>query len=167
MGVFNRIYAFEPDERNYNAMLYRLERLKKEWAIDSCKLIPVKAGVGERTNTATFTSREKDNSSLGASFSKTKETGGTDVLMYSIDDYFKDIAISFIKADIESYEYDMILGAKSTIIKHHPKMAVCIYHGASDIFDIPLLILSIYPEYKMAIRQHAIYDFLDTVLYVY
>lgn len=73
---------------------------------------------------------------------------------------------SFLKADIESYEYQMLLGAEKSIRKFKPLLAVCIYHNAVDFYSIPILVKQILPEYRLAIRHHK--DTLgETVLYAW
>ena len=73
---------------------------------------------------------------------------------------------TFLKADIESYEYNMLLGAKNTIKTYMPKMAICIYHNAVDFYSIPLLINLYSKDYKMSVR-HYTGSISDTVLYAY
>jgi len=51
----------------------------------------------------------------------------------------------FTKADIESYEYQMLLGAAEAISARKPKLAICIYHNAVDFVQIPLLIKKTVP----------------------
>jgi len=87
-------------------------------------------------------------------------------MVYAIDDFFKEQQVSFLKADIESFELDMLRGAESVIKRDKPLLAICIYHNASDMFTIPLYIKELCSDYKFKIRQHA-YDFAETVLYAY
>jgi hypothetical protein len=54
LGVFHRIYAFEPDKRNFAAMACRTERLKNEWGLSDDQLILVRAGVGMKTEQVFF-----------------------------------------------------------------------------------------------------------------
>ena len=90
------------------------------------------------------------------------ETGETTVKITTIDSL--GIAPTFIKMDIEGHEIPALYGVKNTIIKHKPKLAISIYHKGSDLWEIPLLIKSWIPEYKMYIRHHSA-NFCDTVLY--
>lgn len=163
-GVFGKIYAFEPDERNFAAMGYRMERLRKEWAISDERISLIHAGVGETTETLYVSGAAVGSASLGASISQTDT--GSSVKIYSIDDYFKEQRISFLKADIESYEEKMLLGAKKVIRRDRPKIAICIYHSVCDMFRIPLLLSEIYSGYRFSVRQHY-GNLTETVLYAY
>ena len=72
--------------------------------------------------------------------------------------------ITFIKMDVEGSEYQALLGAKRIIQKDKPRLAICIYHNPEDFFQIPLLINSMVPEYKMYARHHH-RGFNETTLY--
>ncbi|GHT48154.1 hypothetical protein FACS1894102_0550 [Spirochaetia bacterium] len=87
-------------------------------------------------------------------------------MIYALDDYFKEQRVSFIKADIESYELDMLHGAQNIIKRDKPLLAICIYHNASDMFTIAKFIKELEPSYKLKVRQHT-YTFAETVLYAY
>lgn len=64
--------------------------------------------------------------------------------------------IDFIKLDIEGAELDALNGAKETIIKYRPKLAICLYHQNSDFYNIPLYLNSIVPEYKFYFDHFAL-----------
>lgn len=85
--------------------------------------------------------------------------------IYSIDAKIAE-KFDFLKADIESYEYQMLMGAKESIKKNRPLLAICIYHNAVDFYSILLLIKSIEPNYKFSIRHHA-NVLSETVLYAW
>ena len=75
--------------------------------------------------------------------------------------------VSFIKMDIEGSELDAINGCKFTIKSQTPNLAICVYHRLSDLWDIPLKILEINPNYEFYLRHysgnnHSLYE---TVLY--
>jgi len=72
--------------------------------------------------------------------------------------------IDFIKLDIEGAEIDCLKGAKKTIEKFRPKLAVCIYHKPDDFITIPQLINDCHPYYDMYIDHHTA-TFGETVLY--
>ena len=87
-------------------------------------------------------------------------------MVYALDDYFKDKSVTFIKADIESYELDMLIGAEKIIRRDRPKLAIAIYHNASDMYQILLWLHSLGMGYKFAVRHHTP-DLYDTILYAY
>lgn len=70
---------------------------------------------------------------------------------------------TFIKMDIEGGELDALKGAEGIIRKHRPKLAISAYHAPKHLFEIPLLIHQIYPDYKIYMRQHSLY--FETVCY--
>lgn len=72
--------------------------------------------------------------------------------------------IDFIKLDIEGAEQDALEGAKESIKKYHPVLAICIYHKAEDWYKIPEQVLAINPHYKLYLR-HYMEGIFETVLY--
>ena len=61
-------------------------------------------------------------------------------------------------------ELNALEGAKDTIKKYRPKLAICLYHKPQDLWEIPLFIKSIDSNYKIFIRHHT--DLLnETVCY--
>lgn len=71
---------------------------------------------------------------------------------------------TYIKMDIEGAETEAIIGAERTIRNYKPKLAICLYHKAEDIFMIPLLIHKINSSYRMYIRHYSDCK-TDTLLY--
>lgn len=61
---------------------------------------------------------------------------------------------TFIKMDIEGAEQGALLGCERIIRSQHPNLAVCTYHGYEDIWKIPLMIDSMYPEYRFYLRHY-------------
>jgi FkbM family methyltransferase len=72
--------------------------------------------------------------------------------------------VDFIKMDIEGAEFKALQGARGTIGRHKPKLAISVYHLADDLYTIPNLIREFNPEYRLFLRQyHPRHD--ETVLY--
>jgi len=167
LGTFGKIYAFEPEIRNAAALAARVERLNREWALDGGKIQIVHAGIGRRNGVMHVDGASAGAPSLGAKLNAGNSDGET-VSVYSIDEFFrgKQEHISAIKADIESFEYDMLLGAEQIVKGNRPRLAICIYHGVSDLYTIPLLIKKYCPDYRLAVRHHSM-TLADTVLYAY
>lgn len=72
--------------------------------------------------------------------------------------------VTYITADIEGSEMAMLEGARQTIEKHRPKMAVCVYHKAEDLWEIPLWLKAADPSYKIYLRHYGETS-VDTVAY--
>ena len=171
-GVFGKIYAFEPDTLNFQALSCRSERLRREWGLSNERLTLVHGGVGARTEKKSFfappdlTGLAPASARLGATFLADSTEGAEEVMIYAIDDYFKEQNVSFIKADIESYELEMLRGAESVIKRDKPLLAICLYHNATDMFLIPMFVKELYKDYKIKIRHYR-YSFMETILYAY
>lgn len=161
-GMFGNIFAFEPDNINYRAMQYRLERLNREWALSPDKIKIVEAGVGSKTTAGMLNNQIRNGSTVSEKVDSTVDG----IKIYALDDFFADQRIDFLKADIEGSEWNMLHGAEKVIRRDLPKMAICIYHSPSDMYRILLWIDSLNLGYKFSVRHHSI-GHVDMVLYAY
>jgi FkbM family methyltransferase len=59
--------------------------------------------------------------------------------------------VDFIKMDIEGGEVAAITGAKDTIRKFRPSLAISVYHKSGDLFRIPRLIRSLNQQYEIIV----------------
>jgi hypothetical protein len=67
---------------------------------------------------------------------------------------FVNTPVTMIKMDIEGAEYDALLGARQTIQRDRPILAICVYHTQNDIWRIPLLIRELVPNYVLYLRAY-------------
>ena len=72
--------------------------------------------------------------------------------------------VTFLKMDIEGAEMRALQGARETIQRYKPTLAISLYHRRDDIWEIPLWLHELVPEYKLYIRHHKTTP-NDTVLY--
>ena len=161
-GMFGKIFAFEPDNINFNAMQVRIDRLNREWGLSEDKIKLVNAGVGIKTSTGIV----ENHNGLGSRISINNDSSEKTIKIYALDDFFQDQRVDFLKADIESFELDMLKGAENIIRRDLPKLAICIYHNASDLYQILLWLKDLNLDYKFAIRHH-VPPYYDTILYAY
>lgn len=57
--------------------------------------------------------------------------------------------VNFIKMDIEGAEVRALNGARATIAKHHPRMALSSYHAGDHPVEIPKAVLAAWDGYRM------------------
>jgi FkbM family methyltransferase len=161
-GVFGHIYAFEPGITQFQALTKRMKRLIGEWALTDSDITLIQAGLGREYQELPMV---VDHEQLQCSSFLSSNAGeNLSVPVFSLDEYLMDRPTTFIKADIEGMELDMLYGAKKTIEKFRPRLALSIYHRPEDIFQIAEYVHSIVPEYRMAVRQHAPI-LMETTLY--
>ena len=81
---------------------------------------------------------------------------GTDVVEVApLDELLADHPPTYIKMDVEGAERDALLGGAKTISKNAPVLAICLYHRPEDVWDLPLLIRSLRPDYRLYVRRHS------------
>lgn len=145
-GSYKRIYAFEP--------LSDMCRHIQEMDVPRTEIL----------NCAAWNKKEDLHFTEARTSSSINSEGEVTVQGMDIDSAVKDDKVTYIKMDIEGSELKALEGARKTILKNHPKLAICIYHKMEDIIEIPSYILSLVPEYKFYIRQYASH-ICETVLY--
>lgn len=102
-----------------------------------------------------------------ASIVRNEPISNTIVKTISIDDYVvenKIPKIDFIKMDIEGAELNALKGAKITILKYHPKLAICLYHTVGDFSYIFEYIKNLGIKYKFYLGHYTIWEG-ETVLF--
>ena len=160
-GFIKKIIAFEPERHNYKSLKNRSKRLRKEWMFKHDAITLIKSALSNKNGKGLISNNESCNR-LG---SRINDCTNGNVRLVCLDDVITE-PISFIKADIEAYEYKMLLGADNIIKKYKPHMAICIHHNTVDFYSIPMLIHNWLPSAKYAIRHHSA-ELSDTVLYVW
>lgn len=86
---------------------------------------------------------------------KISETPTENVIkIETIDNLFfhQNKKITYLKADIEGYELEMLEGARLTIEHNHPTIAITTYHHRTDADLIRKFLINTCPEYKIIIK---------------
>lgn len=135
---YNYITALEPDNRNFKRLCQNTAHLKNINCINAA----VTNKVGELL--------------ISANHSRGNSSSGKTVLVNAVTvDYLCSKGFfSFIKVDVEGNEIKAIEGATELIKAHNPKMHIACYHTAYDLFEIPLKVLELNPNYKIYLRHH-------------
>ena len=163
-GVFGKSISFEPTAALFAQLQRRVKSICSTWGIPESKMMTVLGGVGETDGVFPLIMKDSDSNGAGNSFYDIGERVGKTVPVYSIDSFLNGEPLTFLKADIEGFELNMLKGACQTIARYKPDLAICLYHKASDIYEIPLYLHSLVPEYHMYLRHH-LHDYSETVLY--
>ncbi len=81
-----------------------------------------------------------------------------------LSDILKNQKVTFIKMDIEGAEVKALYGAEEIIKNQKPKLAVSVYHKIEHLWEIPLYLKNIVPEYRIFLRHHSPLEY-ETVCY--
>ncbi len=149
---YKKCYIYEPSTDNLKQLN---ENLK-----DCHDIIVRHAGVGEKNELVSF----KQNGSSGTFRNQNENEGSEVTSIVSLDEDIKE-PVTFIKMDVEGFEIPAIIGAKKHIINDKPKLAICLYHVLTDIWEIPKLIDSLLPDHRFYIRHYMENENWETVLY--
>ena len=148
-GRFKNIYAFEPDPVTF-------KKLEANFASEA-RVQLFNAGLHSQKGTLRF----RDDASRGAIFAT---DGEIEMPVTTIDDAIGDRPVTYIKMNIEGAEVDALYGGRRAIQRSLPRLAISVYHRASDLWQIPQLVLELVPDYRLYLRQHD-GGIIETVLY--
>ena len=143
-GQSDIVYAFECDPLAFNQCQ---ENISKKAELQKLNIQLYRKGLAEKTGKVMLVEH------FGSS--KIDAHGTTAVEITSLDEVLNGKPVTFIKMDIEGAELDALKGARNTILKWKPRLAICLYHKPEDILEIPSFIVSLVPEYKMYIRHYS------------
>ena len=104
----------------------------------------------------------KSDGTMGASIS---ESGNSKIEVESIDNIVGEEKIDFIKMDIEGSELNALKGAKKTLERCKPALAVSVYHKKEDLITIPQFLKKIYPDAKFYLRKY-LFNLCELDLYL-
>ena len=151
---YRHIYALEPDPHCYETLVKKTaghERI-------SCHQM----GVWSHSEVLCFTA---SGSALHNQAGSINKAGDIEIKVVSLDDFFQAEEVTFIKMDVGGNVIpEAIKGAARTIARFRPKLAIGAYQAPWSIFEIPLLVKSICPEYKVYLR-HNTKHLCDTDMY--
>jgi FkbM family methyltransferase len=148
------VAAFEPDRDNFKQLTAVLTQSDPQ--INFCSAWP--CAVDAETSQFMFDG--------GRGAGSTISTSGQQVVQsVSLDQALPNFRPNLIKMDIEGSEYRALLGARETIKKYRPGLAICLYHKPEHLWQIPLLVRQLTEKGgQFFIRCHAFNGF-ELVLY--
>ena len=142
------IHCFEPNKKNYDFLKKTIELNNLDDIVFAKEL-----GLSDECTSIFF-----KGSSVRARVSQAETKNQVDVM--TIDKYVEDnnLNIGLIKLDVESLEYNVILGAEKTIKTQKPVLLISIYHTLKDFLEIKPLIESFSDDYSFMIKPSHCYS---------
>jgi FkbM family methyltransferase len=151
---YDKIIAFEPDPVYFEEMV---RKFGNQPNVD-CR----QQGVWSESTTLRFASPEDPSRGQTGTIS---DHGTLEIEVVSIDDVLHGQRATLIKMDPGGNVIPAILrGAARTIATHRPKIAAGAYHSAGSMFEIPLLVHELCPDYKIWLR-HNTFHLCDTDMF--
>lgn len=151
-GNYKHIYSFEPQRDKAEIIKKNLWKYNGKVSFFERGLWSCETELGFKDGDTDFSGKIVD---------------GVDSTNYiktvAVDDIVKE-KVTFIKMDIEGAEIEAIKGAKNIILRDKPKLAICIYHKLSDLYEIPRILHEMIPEYKFYVRHNGLRVY-GTILY--
>jgi FkbM family methyltransferase len=147
---FDHISSFEVDAINFKLLQDNVAHLPKGGSI---KIFNV--GIWDSECDITY--------SIGNSQS-TIGSGEGKGHVVPLDDILKQERVTYIKMDIEGAEPQALRGARNIIQTQKPRLAICIYHDFKHLWEIPLYLKQLVPEYNIHLRHHTNLEY-ETVCY--
>jgi FkbM family methyltransferase len=153
VGV-DAVYAFEPDVSNFG----RLARYGSEFAAATGARVALwPCAVAGASGVVRFHSEGGETGHLASD-------GEGVVTAVALDDALPSVPVTDLKMDIEGAELDALRGAERTIRRTRPRLAICVYHRAEHLWEIPLFVRDLDLGYDFYLRSHGHYGF-DVVMY--
>ena len=138
-GNFSQAFLFEPDGEIYRRALKNVG--------DDARVRVCNYGLWSHTGELYF-------SSTGGMDGSLAESGELKVDVVSVDEFI-DGRVSYIKLDVEGAEEEALNGAKKHIAEDKPKMAVALYHRASDLWELPSQIERLGGKFSYSLRHYS------------
>ena len=138
------IHTFEPEEDIYAILTDNMKTVGAENV--HCHNI----GIGKENGTASFQIRDNRAASHIKAQKATSQGRFVEINLTSLDLWCAEnnIRPTVIKMDIEGAEPEALAGARETIKKHKPKLAISLYHHPEHMYQLPLMIKEMCPEYR-------------------
>jgi FkbM family methyltransferase len=135
---YKKIYYFEPNK----SLLNQTEKLFENYSNISFN------------NIGLFDSKGVQRFDLNNGPTSSVSEFGEELINVDKLDSIVNEPVTFVKLDIEGAEMKALKGMKEIIETHKPKLAISVYHNASDLVEIPNYILTLNPSYKVYFRHY-------------
>lgn len=130
----SRVFAFEPLPKFVTALNKNFEH--------SSKVVFYPFALGHKEQRARLTNNEI--------FSTISSKGPIEIEIKTLDSTLLSLSepVTFIKADVEGFEFQVLLGAEGLIKRYRPKIALTVYHRQNNICQIKDFLTQLQPDYR-------------------
>jgi len=172
-GKFRHIHSFEPSDENNRTIKTMLFGLQNDYLQPLHSRVTLhEKGLWDRGATLLFNpcqAVEPDGKGaivnpssahiveagvVGHIYDKQQEAERSVQIPVTTIDAATNREATFIKLEIEGSELRALNGAKETIAKNRPKMAISIYHKPEDLETLLDFVLETGQDYRLGFRQH-------------
>jgi FkbM family methyltransferase len=140
---FRSVTAFEPDPLNRSALSQTVGKIP---ASEQARIRVFPYALSDRKERVQFSATGTLGAAVGA--------GDYEVDCVTLDEVLGTENPTYIKMDIEGAEPGALRGSSKVIRNNSPVIAACSYHVQSHLWQIPLIMSEICPEYCILLRQH-------------
>ena len=151
-GGWAKAIAVEPDPKNYRRVLERVG--EPAFPPVECHNLAVSGEPGELR----FRAKEGRHCALTGE-------GKAVVPVETVDRILAGRSVSYMKLDVEGEELAALRGAENAIRRWGPKLSVAAYHRSEDLFQLPLYLHSLRPDYRFHLRKHPYIPAWEIILY--
>jgi FkbM family methyltransferase len=151
---YGHIHAIEPDPVSFEAL--------KECTGRYANVTLYRTGLWSSSRELRFLS---SSCAIHEEAGVVSEAGDIIIQATSLDDLMAGKKVTLIKMDLgNNVLLEVIKGSAGIIAGNCPKLVIGAYHVIESIYEVPLLVHSICPDYRMYLR-HNTYHLCDTDLY--
>jgi len=135
---YEKVILFEPSLHNLASAQIRLSEYRS--------IEFIQRGLSDENGTLWFNPDAGSASSVSSS-------GTCQIEVTTLDRQISD-KVTFIKMDLEGWELKALAGSKRHILEDHPKLAISVYHHASDFWRIFEFVMGIRQDYDVYLRHY-------------
>jgi FkbM family methyltransferase len=155
VGPSGRVFSFEPTPQTLGV-------LRETVRINGCgEVVEVRGeAVSKTSGTATFFDTGDEVPNANSLVHTERSRDGLEIKTVSLDDFVEEhhLTVRCLKADVEGAEFDLLLGARKTLVNHRPAVALSLHpaslkaagHSLADVWDL-------LHEFQMSVRLLANY----------
>ena len=149
-----RIWALEPDRRNYRKLA--------AYAEGEARVQPINAAAWRERTTLVFDDSGNRNAGVDADGTARRTA---EVQAITLDELMGNERVDYIKYDVEGSERQAIQGSARIIREQMPDLLISLYHRTEDLHEVILQLHELCPEYRLYVRRYPYIPAWDLNLY--